>query len=29
MFNWKKSIMLINNDRCMKCWRIEWRYIIE
>ena len=23
MFNWKKSIMLINNDRCMKCWRIE------
>ena len=23
MFNWKKSIMLIRNDRCMKCWRIE------
>ena len=23
MFNWKKSIMLIGNDRCIKCWRIE------
>ena len=23
MFNWKKSIMLIRNHRCMKCWRIE------
>ena len=23
MFNWKKSIMLIGNNRCIKCWRIE------
>lgn len=23
MFNWKKAIMVINNNKCLKCWRIN------
>lgn len=23
MFNWKKAIMVIENNKCMKCWRIN------
>jgi len=23
MFNWKKAIMVIDNNKCSKCWRIK------
>ena len=23
MFNWKKAIMVVNNNKCLKCWRIN------
>ena len=23
MFNWKKTIMVVNNNKCLKCWRIN------
>lgn len=23
MFNWKKAIMFVNNNKCLKCWRIN------
>lgn len=23
MFNWKKAIMVIDNNKCLKCWRIN------